>query len=424
MGLQVFDGMMISTTLTKLIERTAGRSLTLRGALVASNFVVMVGLAAGLGLERFGALIFFWSGALVAGTALSLGGPLILLRGLTDGCGMRMRDVVALVVAVPLILTLLVFLLMASLWPALPWFAILAAGFGVNVLTCLASVMRALGSLHWSMVLRDGAPQAALGFGAVLASGHAAAGILVAATCVMLLIGLIATVWCWRARHSTAVFSDHKRSLIDASLWGTSVLGMGIMQMDLIVGGMVLPAEALGVYALLRRIANLVALPVTVATWVSAAAISAAYGQGDMAALQKASRDGSRIALLPGAALFLMGLTAIPFILILLPGVTVVFVVLLVGALVQVLLASGFTVATLCGQARLSVLARLAALGCYLLSVQIIGGQLSPIINAVAYTVAMSCGSLLLWAQLKRKTGIETSAYALWRTRVGAWKAS
>jgi O-antigen/teichoic acid export membrane protein len=418
------DGEMFAATLTRVFRKSAGRTLTLRAGVVAVNFGVMIGLAALLGLDLFGRLIFLWGAALVASTVLSLGGPLILLRRLTDGGGMRARDIIRLILVYPAVLGVVAGLMLTALWPVVPWIAVFLIGFMVNALTCLASLMRALGSVQLSMTLRDAGPQLALGLGGLIAVGAKAEGILFVSVVVMLAIGAAATVLCLRSPHLQQLLCNKSHRVMDLSLWGTSVLGMAVAQMDLIIGGAVLSNDALGIYALLRRIANLVALPVSVATWVSAASVSKAHGAGSKRALQDASAAGSQIAFFPGAALFLVGFTCLPGVVVFAPESALPFGILLGGAFVQVFLASGFTVATLCSMAGNAALARLVALMGYLVIAQLLGASLSPVTNALAYTAAMSLGSVFLWAQIWRKLDVDTSAYALRAERAQAWRPS
>ena len=415
---------MMAAMLISVFQRCAGRTLSLRAGVVAVNFAVMMGLAALLGLDLFGQLVFLWGAALVAGTALSLGGPLILLRGLTDGGGMRVRDIIGLTLAYPFCIGILAWIFLNNIWPDMPWAVTLLTGFMVNLLTCLASLMRALGSLQWSMALRDAGPQVALGLGAVAGMGAQAETILMIAAIIMVAIALLASVRCWTSPQVASILGASRRKVMDLSLWGTSVLGMAIAQMDLIVGGTVLSSEALGVYALLRRVANLVALPVSVATWVSSARISKAYGSNDAAALQDESTIGSQIAFVPGAALFLLGATCLPGLIAFAPGAAAPFGILLCGAVVQVVFASGFTVATLCAKAHAAALARLSALMCYLAVAYVLGTSLSPISNALTYVAAMTLSSVWLWLYLKRKLDIDTSAFILWGGKARAWRPS
>ncbi|MDP5362767.1 MAG: hypothetical protein NWP79_11590 [Paracoccaceae bacterium] len=420
---------MIFAKLTNLAKRGALGTLGLRAGIVGINFVVMLGLAAFLGLETFGALAFLWGLALVAGTLLSLGGPLILLRALTDGGGLRGRDVIALSLIYPAILGLTAFGLLSTLWAELPWAVVLGVGFAVNLLGCLASVMRALGSVQWSMALRDAGPQMALGVGALVAGNGTAGSILIASAFVMGAGSLIVIFWCLRHERAGRLQAKQARPVWSASLYGTSVLGMVIAQIDLIIGGAVLPPEALGLYALLRRIANLVALPVSVATWVSAPPISAAHGANDRRGLAEASAAGSQIAFLPGTALFMIGLAALPIVTLTSPDAfaaeaSFAFGILLIGALGQVVFASGYTVATLCGLARYAALARFLGILIYLLAVPFFGAHLSITMNALAYVVAMTAGGVFLWGTLRKRHGIDTSAMVLWCRKSGRWKLS
>ena len=404
-----------------MLQRSAPRTFGLRAGIVGGNFGIMVGLAALLGLDAFGQLAFIWGAALMASTVLSLGGPLILLRSLTDGGGMRQWDVLGYAIFYPCMMAAGVIGPLTWIFPTIAWEAILFGGLAINLLFCLASAMRALGSVQMSMGLRDAGPQVALGL-AALAAGHLGpAAIIHAAAVIMGVLGAFVVFWCLSHAGLQAILT-HRRQRWDGSLYGTSVLGMGLSQVDLLIGGAVLPGEAFGLYALLRRIANLVALPVSVATWVSAAAISGAFGAGDMRRLADASARGSQIALYPGTVLFVVGLCALPFVSLIAADAVnkmgeAVFAVLLLGAFGQVLFASSYTVATLCGLARYTVLARLCVIMCYGVIALMIGPDLSILSNALAYVAALSFGGVTLWWHVRRELGIDTSALVTWRGR-------
>ncbi|SIT84318.1 Membrane protein involved in the export of O-antigen and teichoic acid [Yoonia rosea] len=402
----------------------------LRIGIVGVNFLVMLGLAAWLGLETFGRLAAFWGAGLVAGTLVSLGGPVILLRVLTDGGGLRALDIFWVAVLYPVILALVAWGCGALIWPAMPWLAIMSVGFCVNLLGCLASIMRALGSVHLSMALRDAGPQVALGVAGLVLPETGVAAILLLCALVMAGFATVGVLWAIPRMQGTHVLARRYRPYLSLSLWATSVTGMVVAQIDLIVGGAVISGEALGVYALLRRVANLVALPVSVATWVSGPAVSAAKGAGDMAALARASAQGSQIAMLPGLALFGMALfLVLPVLPAMFPqtagaALSMIFVVLLLGALGQVMLASSFTVATLCGLQRSALAARLLMTGLYLAWFAWWGAELTALTNALGYVGALSLGGLALWWAVWRKLGIDTSAMALWLAKEGQWRTS
>jgi len=420
---------MLGKRLLELAKQNTGQTLVLRAGVVGVNFAVMLGLAWLLGFETFGRLAALWGAALVVGTVLSLGGPVILLRMLTDGQGLRVRDICKVSVIYPGLLALTIGLVASSLFPGGPWIAVLGAGFFANALGCLASVMRALGSVQASMVVRDAGPQVALGIAGVLAQGDGADAVLMASAVLMAVIGAAGVLWISRHNRRSAILSTAVRPHRSMSLWAASVLGMVVAQIDLVLGSWVIPAEQLGVYAVLRRLANLVALPVTVATWVSAPAVSAAYGAGDMERLARASARGSRIAMLPGIALFAIGMMVLPVLPFVLPqeaggGSSIVLAILLLGAIGQVVFTSSFTVATLCDMPVLATAARLLMVVLYLLWFRWWGAELTVILNALGYVGALTLGGAVLWWAIKRQLGIDTSAAVLLRGKGGQWKPS
>jgi O-antigen/teichoic acid export membrane protein len=398
--------------------------MVVRAGIVGVNFAVMMGLAYALGLDAFGRLALWWSIALVAGTAFSLGGPLILLRGMTDGSGIHFAGILRVAVIYPAMLAALGYGPLQVMWPALPWLTLVAVALGVNLLSCLASVLRGLGNVQGSMILRDAGPHLALGAALLLRPGDVLAGFATAALLMALAAGLAML-------RITLPQGDAQRAWPrDAGpLWGASMLGVGVAQADLIVGGLFLPPEVFGLYAILRRVANLIALPVTVATWVSAAPISAAFGAGDVQGLQRASAGGSRIAVLSGGVIFtatIMALALAP--LVVTPAqlhiAQGVLALLALGGFVQVWFASGFTVATLCGFARYAALARLAMVGLYLAAAFALGPALTAFANAAIYLGATSIGSVALWWALRRAVGVDTSAAVLLQGRVARWRTS
>ncbi|WP_106745691.1 hypothetical protein [Yoonia maritima] len=407
---------MVATHISKLIAMQALGPMLLRGAIVGINFAVMIGLAANLGLAAFGDLAVIWGAALVAAPIISVGGPLLMLRALTDGGGMSVSAVLFQMTIIPAALAVLSGMIATAIWPTMTWLPILLCAFWINFVTCLASVMRALGSVNLSMALRDCSPQIALGVAAVFMRDGP---ILVVAALGMGCIALPLSIWMFRsAERRNIIGRCHAAPAPSLSLWGTSVLGVGLAQIDIFVGGALLSPTQIGLYAVLRRVANLVALPVSVATWVSAKDISKSYGAGDTIALQAASRAASAIAFFAAFSLFLCGLISLAWVA---RDGQLVFFVLLCCAFIQAVFASGLMVATLCGLAQFAALTRgfsiLFYSGC---TVFVVG----PVSNAMAYLLATSLGSLALWAIVRQQRHIDTSAWFL-RTRPEAqWKPS
>lgn len=416
-------------------DRGAGGVILLRGLTVGVNFAVMLWLAAALGLAGFGRLALLWGVALVLAPLLSLGGPLVLLRQLTDGSRLPLARIAGLALFGPALLAVILGGPLSLFWPGGHWPVILLLALGINLLACVASVARALGAVSGSMGLRDAGPHLALFAGWALLPGAAPELILWAAAGMMLALGGAVGLAClWQLRRRQG---DDPAPADWRMLWLSAVLGSGVSQMDIVTGALVISPEALGLYAVLRRIANLVALPVSVATWVSAAPISAAFAKGQRQALQTATAMGSRIAFGAGALLFVIGLLSLPLIAVLAPEgagqmAMVVVALSLGGAFGQVWFAAAFPLATLCGYGAEAAIARAVMALSYLGGIAVVsglgGGPLAagPMLNAGIYAVALTAGSLFLWWRLLQLSGVNSAATVLWRApdRRPAWTLS
>ena len=404
--------------MAKFAQMPAVIAMVTRSGAVGVNFAVIAGLAAGLGFDDFGRVVLVWSGATVCAPCIGAGVPLILLDAVSKRHGLHRGVILRMIFVWPAILGASAYCLLSSVWPGYPWGAMISAGYCINFLTCLASIMRALGSVILSMVLRDACPHVALGFAAMTGSVDL---ILPLACAAMVGMGGGALWWLWLHPDRQVLLSgaDISRKFA-VSFWGTSVLGVVVSQVDIIFGGSFLSPAQLGVYALLRRISNLVALPISVATWVTAGAVATSHANADNRALQTAIRNASIIAFFPGAALFAV---AIAISLWLAPDASVTGFVLLAGAFIQIIFTATFTVATLCECAHFAMMSRLLSVMAYGLIV-IVGTIDTALSNAVAYIVAIAAGQLVLWHLLRTRLGVDTSVWVLWRGRGAKWSLS
>ena len=218
-------------TLFMRFKSRASSAMALRAAIVGANFAVMIGLAAMLGAARFGALIYLWSIALLCATALSAGGPLVLLRGLTNGQGMPAWVVGLYAAGLPLGLALLAGPALVWAFPAIGWWAVLGAAVVINFSACVASILRARGSVMVSMALRDAGPFLALGCGAFATSGDPSSPLAVAAA-VLGLVAISGLIWARSLPKAVHAQKPARQSSGVMSLWGASLVGVAIAQMD------------------------------------------------------------------------------------------------------------------------------------------------------------------------------------------------
>lgn len=409
---------MIKGKIAKFAQMPAVIAMVTRSGAVGVNFAVIAGLAAGLGFDDFGRLVLVWSGATVCAPCIGAGAPLILLDAMSKRHGLHRGVILRIIFVWPAILGVSAYCLLSSIWPGYAWGAMISAGYCINFLTCLASIMRTLGSVNMSMVLRDACPHVALGFAAMI--GYVDL-ILPLACTAMVGMGGGAIWWLWQRPERRMLLSGADISRKFAlSLWGTSVLGVVVSQVDIIFGGSFLSPAQLGVYALLRRISNLVALPISVATWVTAGAVATSHANADKRVLQNAICIASSVAFFPGTALFVV-VAAIS--LWIAPDAPVTAFVLLAGAFIQIMFAATFTVATLCECAHFAMMSRLLSIIAYLLIVTV-GTVDTALSNALAYVVAIAAGQLVLWHLLRTRLGVDTSVWVLWRERGAKWSLS
>ena len=401
---------------TSRFQHVTGAALgliALRGAAVAVNFGVMVGLSVWLGLPAFGVLAHLWAVAMVISTLIAAGGPLVILRARPEEAW---RCFLCVGVLHPFGLAVLaVFAVWAGgFW--LVWQSVLVLGLAIVFAQGVASLLRVWGNVSLSMLLRDVAPVLALG-AAALGLAEPAVAVLGAAVILTVVCALSLLFGVVRYGAGTA------RDCTDAqqgTLWLSSILGMGQAQADLVIAGLFLPPEVFGLYALLRRVANLVALPVTVATWVCAGPVASAFARNDGGALARATAQASAIAWYPALGLVVLvgigsaglGVMQLP---VLPPAMLPVFAVLLCGALLQAYWAAGYPVANLGPSPLMAVEARGIALIVYGMIALAGGAALGPFGHALAYTLALAAGSFHLWRRLWRALAVDTSARVLWR---------
>ncbi len=387
--------------------------LVLRGGTVAVHLAVMLWLAHWLGLATFGALAHLWAVGMLASTVLATGGPLVILRARHDQAA---ATFVRVGVLHPL--TVACVLATAFIWndAGFAWFAVLALALAIAFVQSVASVLRVWGSVSVSMILRDGAPVMVLG---AVAIWPETPEVMVLRTAMGLaILGLGAVIG--GVVRTGFRFAEDVPNGRQGSLWLSSLLGMAQAQIDLVIAGIFLPAEVFGAYALLRRIANLVALPVSVSTWVCAGPVSDAFARADGRALARATAQASAIAWYPallllvcaiagGVGLPLVPLTAFP------TSLLPVFGVLLGGALLQAYWAASYPVANLGPSPAMAIEARGVAVLLYAIVAIAAGDGIGALGHAAAYTLSMTVGSVHLWRRLWRAFAVDTSARVLWR---------
>lgn len=400
---------MILSRLALGLGAVALPTLVLRGATIGVQFAVMVALAATLGMERFGELALYWAAAQVAAQILSFGAPTYLLGGYFD-----LRRLLWLLVLGPVAVAVIAGAAMPAVLPSYPWGAVFVCALGLNGVSGVASLWRSRGQGNLAILLRDAGPYVAL-FAMAFWFANTAMDL------TLLSVGAICGGF---ALASLVLFvaagrDDKSSGPWHPSIWTGTVAGVGLAHVDILILGAVAPAEALGFYALVKRVANLTVVPVSVATWVTAPRLARALRAGDTTAAQAQVYLANRIALVWWFPLALgavcVGLT--------MPEAFSLLAVLVVGGLVQAYVAAAIPTSTLGPAPTLASHARMLSLAAYLIAALVLWPVLTPLANAVLYVLAQVSGAIYLRRAIADRLGIETAGIgAIGRRR--EWRMS
>lgn len=85
--------------------------------------------------------------------------------------------------------------------------------------------------------------------------------------------------------------------------WGAVSLNTASSQLDIVLTGVLLGPTSAGIYALLKRAANLVAIPQSIAVWIFAPRVSRASAVKDTVKIMNAAKSSTKLSFLPGLLL-------------------------------------------------------------------------------------------------------------------------
>jgi O-antigen/teichoic acid export membrane protein len=435
----------------RLTGGQAGTYLT-RGSVVGSNFAVMIALAALLSPDEFGRLVYLWTFALVLSAVGTIGASAYFLRefsallGRGDGAP---RFNTGLLVLLGLILPAVV---IGGLIGALIFLArdtsMFAAGIrpttgellatGVvawlaNAITNLASLSRVLDQVNLSMAMRDAsAPMVLLiaTLAAIAIHGDAPGVVAIfqihIAIAAALVLGWWGQIFVRDGRINRLLAWRRIDGFPDIfGLWGMQASNAFSAGIDVMAGGLFLGEAQLGYYQLVKRIANLAALPQMVANWAVIVALGKAHGAQDRDGIAQAVRQGARITLMPLALLLPLSAAVIA-------GVTYwlgypMDATALATALL--LLAAAATHSFFCSN---GVLVQQTGLEYHALAAQLGGLALfgactiafltidaSPALLALAQWLAILAAALILWRTIRKRLGVDSSLLVLLERRDG-----
>ena len=285
----------------------------IRVAAVLAQAITFLYLAFIFGMEQFGNFSLIWVITQAVRDLAGVGGPAFLLQVLSrrvaerDGllpvapyfffaifCPLTViASVVFFAWVLPLDLLVGEFVKLAPLGQ-LP-VAIAAFAFMHNLVWATGSYIRVMFGAATGMMYRDVLPYLILALAALALSSAgeiSVADFLISAAVAMLGIVVVTAVFvAIGCRHQ---LGGGKVAWEPVALahWGTAILNNLTSQLDILVGGLLLSQESLGVYALLKRMTGVVITTQTVEHWKIATPVGIAFARGDTKALQDAIVKG------------------------------------------------------------------------------------------------------------------------------------
>ena len=305
-----------------------------RGVVVGLNFASLLIVAAFMEPKEFGAFVFLWSAAQLLSGFASMGSVNYLMREGSARQGDPMRGVTrieALRIAFGLPAAILAVCAGGALLIA-AWVGDLAAFANVSALDIL-SVCAATGTLialahsatplrlndmqTASMLVRDAGPQSII---LAVVAIDAFVGALTPAAVLLAFAGvglaLALTAITFGITRKTPLWRDEggKRIGGQRGFWGSSIMGMGATQFDIFLGGFFLREEELGVYQIIKRLANLISMPQIIVNWALVVRLGKNYAEGALGAIRKDCQAGSFWGVISGMFLTVALIIAMPFI--------------------------------------------------------------------------------------------------------------
>lgn len=418
--------------------RRRGGLFLIRFGVIGAQLIVLLVLAALMQRSEFGAFAYGWAAIQMVGSLISLGGPGYLLREMSarqagPEYGPAPLQVLLIASAGPALLALIVWFIIRSLishnllpLPS-PDFAIVIVlgGWLNNLVANIAVPIRVSGAPNTAMFYRDG-----LGHLIVLASGFSVAATAPAVSalrvlegyCALAVLVVAAGLVIAALRTRTASYFGNGKQRFSLAFWASGLTAMLAAQIDILIGGLFLNPAHLGSYQILRKAANLLSLPQIIANWSIAVEASKAFASGDRVSLRDSAREGLMIAIIPAIALGVTLVLASPalFSWYHIPADTnslMTFLILTTGGLANVGFGANFLIAAQCHLEHLALRARLIAL----FAGAVFLGCLSPALGTTGVAVAMATSTtlmnVLIWLDVQRRLGVDTSIFSLLRHR-------
>lgn len=198
------------------------------------------------------------------------------------------------------------------------------------------------------------------------------------------------------------------------SYWGAMLLNTASGQLDIILAGTIISPQTVGIYAVVKRLANVMAIASSIVVWIFAPRVSRAAAAGDHLALDRAARSAVKLTIGPALIIALVMIVALPLwsSYFEVPRGTLLLTLcalLFGGQLSSMAFGATIMFATQTGTPQLAVRALATAI-CTAVPLFYLGGYLAGIVGiALGQITLMLTFNAIIRKGLLRKLSIETS---------------
>ncbi len=399
---------------------------------VALQSIVFFIFAASIGLEEFGVFSFIFSASQVFSVLLGFGIAPYLLRELVYRESLKKKKGSSNYILICYLRIIKVAIILLFLWALLFCYidlyelrsikneiiTVLILGYLLATLEIIVSVMRVNKKTSFSMLLRDLFPYLFLIIGFILypSKGSVTAEFLLliyaSSLLITCLLGFFFVVPYLLENYDKK--QKNTLSIIEpATFWGSGIIGIMSNQSDILIARVLLDDMSLGLYALLRRVSNLISLPQSIANWSIYNSVAKGFAKEDRELLTKSAEHGLFIAVPVALMLFITTYLSSPIWLMYFKVDVDIFIyiallVLLLGQLFNVFSGANFVFASQCKEEAFVLKCRIYSGLFGAILIFSLGWKFGVVGVAVGYSLSVILLNYPVTIHVKNKIGVDT----------------
>lgn len=404
-----------------------------RGFVVALQALSLVIAALLLSAGDYGHFVFLWATTVFLSSVASLGFYQFVLREMSSATvssisGLRPSQFIMLGVVAPTLLLILAYCIlnvvttvdMHKIEKLSPYGGIVFFNAMVlHLMTLVSAPIRIRVGANVAMLYKDALPNVLMLSSVFLLvrygnEENTLRDILYFFGFISTVILLVTSIALMVKGHFSGLMNKDSKSRYSLSFWWSALLFSATTQADILIGGIYLTNEQLGVYNILRRITNLISMPQVVSNWSIVVDVAKNFTQRRKTRLQELAKFGLQIALIPSIVITLVVAISTPYVFMkfnieLVSSNFVILCVLLIGSLFNVLVGANYLFATQCHSEHIAVYARVVNLFLMITPLLMFSHSLDGMRLAFCVVMGQAVSNLIVWFYIKNEIGVDTS---------------